>query len=152
MTPVEILVLILTGGIGAAMVNAILTRRSRQADVADKISAAWDRHSEEQRSFFDERAEALLKQVSELTERIHLLEEANRQKDRLYMELGQRLQSEIRLRLQNESTIDRMRHTQEQHEIVENELRRENEILRVRVQALEKKIGELENGIHRQGN
>ena len=106
-------------------------RKQNTADVADKISSAWDRFSEESRAGYTDRIDGLLRQAQEQDRRITDLEQASRDKDKLYAELGERLRSEIRMRLQHEATIDT--------------LKRENEVLRERVSELERKLSEIDS-------
>ena len=128
-----IVVAIVTGLLSSSVLVALIEyrrlRKQNSADAADKISSAWDRFSEESRASYGERIDGLLRQAQEQDRRIADLEQASRDKDRLYAEVGQRLQSEIRMRLQHEATIDI--------------LKRENEVLRERVSELERKLREI---------
>ena len=133
-TEILALVLAVIGGLlsSSVLVALIEYRRMRKqntADVADKISSAWDRFSEESRAGYTDRIDGLLRQAQEQDRRITDLEQSSRDKDKLYAELGERLRSEIRMRLQHEATIDT--------------LKRENEVLRERVSELERKLSEI---------
>ena len=135
-TEILALVLAVIGGLlsSSVLVALIEYRRMRKqntADVADKISSAWDRFSEESRAGYTDRIDGLLRQAQEQDRRITDLEQSSRDKDKLYAELGERLRSEIRMRLQHEATIDT--------------LKRENEVLRERVSELERKLSEIDS-------
>ena len=123
---------LLSSSVLVALIEYRRMRKQNSADVADKISSAWDRFSEESRAGYTDRIDGLLRQAQEQDRRITDLEQASHDKDKLYAELGERLRSEIRMRLQHEATIDT--------------LKRENEVLRGRVSELERKLGEISAG------
>lgn len=132
MTP-ETIAALLVGVLSSSVIVALVEwrrfRRLQSADTADKLSSAWDRYSEELRTYYEKRVEALTEREAGLQTRVADLEMRLSSHDRLYEELGQRLQGEIKLRLQHEATIDK--------------LKMENETLRQRVTELEREIGEL---------
>lgn len=131
---VALIVAIVAGLLSSSVLVALIEyrrlRKQNSADAADKISSAWDRLSEETRASYSERIDGLLRQAQEQDRRIADLEQASRDKDKLYAELGYRLESAIKMNRKHEETIDA--------------LKIENEMLRGRVSDLEKRLHEID--------
>ena len=134
---VTIIVAVLSGVLSSSVIVALIEwrrmRRVTSADAADKLSSAWDRLTEEQRANYAEIIEALRLRVADQDRRLTDMELARRDRDRMYAELGQRLQSEVKIRMQHEETITALRLELEGKD-------REIQSLRVRVEELERRI------------
>ena len=134
---ITIIVAVLSGVLSSSVIVALIEwrrmRRVTSADAADKLSSAWDKLTEEQRANYAEIIEALRLRVADQDRRLTDMELARRDRDRMYAELGQRLQSEVKIRMQHEETITALRLELEGKD-------REIQSLRVRVEELERRI------------